>query len=383
MHKTKADYLSSRFVEKNCFSAITTVDIDYMTVGTPVVVSVKPFAPRSDSVTLTYSSSLRPSRHSAPRPGQIMAEPPSDPRALRNPVVEDQSRDAQSQRGRNNVYMKDVYMKDGTYANKKPPTLSGVEKVSAEDLYKMSVVEANKMLRNGVKVDTMFVFSLYKDYHDFYIHGMQGQQVYFDSKKPLIFDEGHRFELERLTDVHKKDELNNFSEMIYSSLKDNRYINYSFGGVATSNKKYMFEDINIIFNDLKSVFPKNLSFFMSALSNGTLRSLVDTVSISFYRIQDVIAIFDSKKTLGMGVEIFLTNSAHKPQHMDVSEATATYRFLFSKSRENILTIDGELINRQHNKATNDALGSAFSVINKNIPIDDKLKKDKAKTISVE
>jgi hypothetical protein len=274
-------------------------------------------------------------------------------------------------------------MKDGSSAKKKPPTLFGVEKISAEDLYKMSVVEANKMLRNGIKIDTMFVFSLYKDYHDFYIHGMQSNQVYFDGKKPLVFDEGHRFELERLTDVHKKDELNNFSEMIYDSLKENRYINYSFGGIATSNKRYMFEDINIIFNDLQRVFPKNFSFFMSTLNNRTLRSLVDTVSISFYRIQDVIAIFDSRETTGMGIEIFLTNSAHKPQHMNESEATATYRFLFSKSRENILTIDGELINRQHNRSTSDALGAAFSVINKNIPIDDKLKKDKVKTISVE
>jgi hypothetical protein len=395
MHKIKADYLRDRFPEKDCFSAITTIELDNMTVGTPVVANIKPFAP--SSTPRVYSVGPRAGQGRAQFANNLqvaetgLAEaidaPPQPARNSQSPaiaaggseqIVVEPSRDRQ-------LYYSDsrATYRSNSKAKAAPMPLSNVKKVSAKDLYEMGVVEANKVLQSGAKISTMFVFSFYKDYQDFYIHSMQSHQVYFDGKKPLIFDKGYRFELERLADVHKKDELNNFSEMIYDSLKENRYVNYSFERVATSNKKYMFEDINTIFNDLQRVFPKNFSFFTSVLNNGTLRSLVDTVSISFYRMQDVIAIFDSRETFGMGVEIFLTNSAHKPIHMNELEATATYRFLFSKSRENILIIDGELIKRQHNRATGDALGSALSVIGKNIPIDDKLKKDKTKTISVE
>ena len=355
MHKTKIDYLRGHFSGEDCFSAITTIELDCMTVGTPVMVNMKPFV-------LNTGPSAHTVKVNGPSFGRVQArDAPQQPQS---------PRDAQ---GSGDLYR-------GNYKTNKqkaePVKKEDAKKTSVKDLYKMGVVEANKILQNkGGKVNTMFVFSFYKDYKDYYTHNMQSHQVYFDGRKPLIYDEGLRFELKRLSDVHKKGDLNNFAEMIAGSLKDNRYINYSFEGVASSNKKYMFEDINIIFNDLKKVFPENFSFFRSVLNNGSLRSLVDTISISFYRMQDVIAIFDSKKTSGMGVEIFLTNSVHKPMNMDGSESVATYRFLFSKSRENILTIDGESIKRQHNITTNDTLGTAFSVINKNIPIDNKKKNE--------
>lgn len=383
MYKTKADYLRERFPEKDCFSAITTKELDCMTVGTPVMVDMKPItsvsAPHANIH--SYSSSIQIRRGNA-EPTRIA--PMADPRESRGAEIGNMAEINREPSPAQIRHLQPRHLQppDSSHKPKGKPSPANTKKVSAKDLYEMGIVEANKILQSSVKINTIFVFSLYKDYRDFYVQGMHSHHVYFDGKKPLIFDEGRRFELERLADVHKKDELNNFSEMIRDSLRKNRYINYSFEGVATSNKKYMLEDINTIFNDLQRAFPKNFSFFMSVLNNGTLRSLVDTVSISFYRMQDVIAIFDSKETSGMGVEIFLTNSNHRPIFMDEPEATATYRFLFSKSRENILTIDGELINRQNNRTTSDALSVAVSVISKNIPVDDKLKKVKDKTISV-
>jgi hypothetical protein len=365
MHKTKIDYLKGHFSEKDCFSAITKIELDYMTVGTPVIVNMKPFVPNSGPLVHTV--------YNGPPFAQSSGQPRSQPG--RNATAQE----PRSQPSRDRQSYVNRYKGNYRTSDQKAELVKkeDVKKISVKDLYKMDVVEANKLLQNrSSKISTMFVFSFYKDYKDYYTHTMQTQHVYFDGKVPLIYDKGHRFELERLSDVHDKGDLSNFAEMVANSLKEDRYINYSFEGVASSNKKYMFEDINVIFNDLKKVFPENFSFFKSVLNNGHLRSLVDTISISFYRMQDVIAIFDSKKTSGMGVEIFLTNSIHKPVETSKSESVATYRFLFSKSRENIFTIDGESIKRQHNKSTNDVLGTAFSVINKNIPIDDNLKKKK-------
>ena len=373
MHKTKIDYLKGHFSEKDCFSAITKIGLDYMTVGTPVIVNMKPFALNSGpQVHVTYNGP------SFAQSTNTFTRSPGRPRGSNAMAQESQSQPPRGGQSYINRYKGDYRTSDQKVTGKQKAELvkkEDVKKISVKDLYKMGVVEANKLLQNRLsKVSTMFVFSFYKDYKDYYTHTMQTQHVYFDGKVPLIHDEGHRFELERLSNVHDKGDINNFAEMIASSLKENRYINYSFEGVASSNKKYMFEDINTIFNSLRTVFPENFSFFRSILNSGRLRSLVDTVSISFYRMQDVIAIFDSKKTSGMGVEIFLTNSIHKPVDTSKSESVATYRFLFSKSRENIFTIDGESIKRQHNRSTNDVLGSAFSVINKNIPVDNHLKK---------
>lgn len=380
MHKTKIDYLRKHFPEEDCFSAITRVELDYMTVGSPVMVNMKPFVPNSKTqhraVYVNGSSFTRSSgsgqTHSTHSTASLDTVNDTSDRVQAQPLRSNQS----------NAYSNSPYK--GSYKtgkHKDQDIKKDVKKVSVKDLYTMGIVKANEMLqRKAAKVGVMFAFSFYKDYQDHYVNTMQSHQVYFDGKKPLIYDEGHKFELKRLSDVHSKNYLNNFAEMIADSLKEDRYINYSFGEIASSNKKYIFEDINIIFNSLKKVFPENFSFFRSILNDGRLRSLVDTVSISFYRIQDIIAIFDSKKTSGMGVEIFLTNSVHKPTAMSKSETVATYRFLFSKSRENILTIDGESIRRQHNTSTNDTLGTAFSVINKNIPIDNELKKKSARRL---
>ena len=95
----------------------------------------------------------------------------------------------------------------------------------------------------------------------------------------------------------------------------------------------------------------------------------------------MIAIFDSKKTSGIAAEIFLTNSTHNTSQMSRDGVTVTYRFLFSKSRENLFSIDGETIKRQCDRNTKDVLSSVSSIISKEIPNDEKLKNEKAKTAS--
>jgi hypothetical protein len=351
MHKTKLEYLQKMHLhpEEDCFSALITVVLDSMIIGTPAIASLKPFSKMAKKAPATVSFA----------------------RAVRMSPLEE------ADSGENTPRYRDPYKKVA-YAK---PKEDSIEKISVKDLYGMGIAEANELLQNsGINANVIFPFSFYEDSKDFYVYRLRANQLYFDGKKPLIFDEGHILELGRLADAHDKDDLQNFVEVVNDSLRSNRYLNYVFSGVALSNIKYMLEDINTIFNSLKKAYPKNVSFYRYPTK--AMRCLVDTVSVSFYRIEDVIAIFDFKKMSGIVVEIFLTNSNHKIPDMDRSGSTATYRFLFSKSRENIFSIDGESIKRQYDKNTTDVLSLMSSTISKNIPNDEKLEQKKSKTTSI-
>jgi len=358
MHKTKIEFLRTQFKEENCFSALITTGLDSMIAGTPAIVSISPF--RKANSPSTYSNSLTFAKVAKSNPHDTYPSGSSYNRPSKG------------------LYTSSKYY-SGKHRGESPE--SDIEKVTAKDLYEMDIEEANKLLHfNGAKANIMFPFSFYEDLKDYYIYRMNGNQLYFNGEKPLIFDEGHILETERLSDIHSKTEIQNFVEMVNDSLRSNRYLNYVFNNVATSNKKYMLEDINTIFNSLKKFYPKNVSFFRTPIGK-SLRCLIDTISISFYRIEDVIAIFDSRRASGIAVEIFLTNSTHDASNISRDGNTVTYRFLFSKFRENLFTIDGELIRRKYDRDTRDVLLMASSVISRDIPNDEKLKKEKSKTVS--
>ena len=138
----------------------------------------------------------------------------------------------------------------------------------------------------------------------------------------------------------------------------------------------MIEDTNVILNSLGKAYPYNLSSFQSILDG--IRNLIDVVSISFYRLTDVTAIFDSKRAIGMGVDIFLTNSLCTAKDMAKGGKNITYRFLFSTSNENIFSIDGEAIQRPSSCSTEAAMRYVHNIMNENVPNDEVLKRKKTK-----
>lgn len=326
MYPKKAKYLRSIYPEKECVSAITTTMENNTLIGTPCILCIKPFGIKS----------------------------------LINPLITKLSfSDKLEDSGKEKITSKET------------------ELISAKDLCKMSITEANGLIYRYVhKLKALFIFNTSNNYNDFYTYNLYGKHVYFTGVKPIILDECKHFDVIRLSDVHSKKDINNFAEMTYSSLQDHRYINYTFTNIAKSNKKYMIEDINTIFNSLGKAYPYNLSTFYSLLDG--VRDLIDVISISFYKLTDVTAIFDSRRAVGMGVDVYLTNSLCTVKDMGKSGKSMTYRFLFSTSEENIFNIDGEMIHRPSSHLTKDVLSAIYSVITKNIPNDEAIKEKKTK-----
>lgn len=343
MYLRKIEYLRSLFPADNCVSAITVAETSTGTpVGTPCTVNINPFA--------------------ISKP--VMSNPRSA-KEVRNDYLTSGEQPYTYRTSRDRISMPKT---------KKAPARR-TEKICVNDLYKMSLAEANNMMRQYInKSNVLFAFGTNNNYIDFYTVNLHSQHIYFNGIKPLILDDGSRFELSRLSDAHSKGDLANFAEMVYSSLQDNRYVNYTFTGVAESNKVHMMEDINIIFNNLKNTYPHNIACFQT-LSEG-VRNLIDVISISFYRLPDVTAIFDINNSMGVGVEVLMTNSVHDATAISKEGRSIVYRFLFSPSRENLFTIDGEIIVRKSDCKTDMIVSNIHKIIHNEIPHDKVSKKVK-------
>ncbi len=253
------------------------------------------------------------------------------------------------------------------------------DKMKMRELYKIAeeegIAKANLVISESLnELAALFLFSLWSDGADFYNPPIESSKFFFNGTKPLIFDSCKRVELERLADSHDNEEMKSFADSILEELKRYRYINYTFMGVAKSNKHSMLEDLDCIYRTMKAKFPHNICFFQYNMER--MRALLDTVSISFYKMSDVIPVFDHRKGSGIGMEIFLTNSEAKGESLMSHQQSATYRFLFSQSKENIFTIDGEAVHRPSDRPASQCMGHIYNFISGEVPNDLVLKKKK-------
>lgn len=358
MYKTKLEYFRKLHPEKNCFSAITMTSVNTAMISTPILVNMAPFSPERSVA-------------GAPR------RPPFD--------VERALREKRALRDRNGPLRDDPFPADladiliyNGPAHKLGPSMCKLPQdvVTAKDFYKMDRDMVNEILRAyKFKANALFLFNIDEGYKDYNTSKVMSYQIYFDGRPPLIYDEGHHVELERLGDVYSKQQLKDFPEIVNGLLRENRYLNYTFSGVAASNRKYLFEDINAMVNTLRGEYSFNVCFFQTMVRNH-LRNLIDTVSISLYRLEDVIPIFDFKRSVGVAVEVFLTASTNTVSEVSVEGTASTHRFLFSSSKENVFSIDGEPISRPFDTNVESGLRRVYHILDHEVPNDTQLKKYK-------
>ena len=242
-----------------------------------------------------------------------------------------------------------------------------IEKEKTEGLN--NIEEINNYFRSEAgSANIVFLFNIYNDSSDFITAGIKIDKIYYIDDKPLIYDSYSS----TLLESSRKDAIgDNILEQLKDQLDNNRFINYVFEDVKSSNIDNITLNIGKIVNILKSDknYPNNISFYQ--YNRDGSRVLIDTVSISFYKIKDVIPVFNYKKLDGICMEITLINSDLKNESLMKQGYSMIYRFLFTKYKENIFFIDGQSIKRPNDILIKNTLVKLYSILKRSVPKDTK------------
>jgi len=331
MHINKLKYFQKLYPEDRCLSGITTSTVGGFSVGTPCIAVVNPFIARE-----TPSSSMF---------GRV--------RAITSPrfVIKDET-----------------------------PPEDEVDNgnTKAIDLYNMDVDKANAILKYSVKkLQVIFMHSIGSDGLDFQNHTIYNSSFYFNGIKPLIHDTCLRTESDRLEDILDNDGMKSVPNTMMGMLKDYRYVNYTINNLSRS---YAHSLIDRIYTMIDS-FGRELEFKTCFYHNvGNCRSIIDTMSISFYRLSDAIPIFDSSMAIGVCVDIALLSSAE--DRVDHPEKSMCLKLLFCKYADNVFTIDGEEVNRPSDIPVGDALEYMARGLVKHVVGDRKSEKQKTESVNI-
>jgi len=333
MHISKTEYFQKTYPEEDCLSGITTSSINDFSVGTPCIAIVKPFvkreSPKAVSNRLTAKTSYNGTGY-----------PP----------------------GRNKGY--------GSPKKPKKEQKKSENRIKAIELYNMDIDKANRIIRNSLgKIRVIFTHNVRPGEKDFGAKDIRADSFYFNGIKPLIHDDCLRVEAGSFCDIHDPDEMKSIGDIVLSELKDYRYINYTVMDVATSNATAVLTEISHMTRMIGEKLQHKVCFFHSKNSS---RSVIDTVSVSFYRLSDSIAIFDSSKAVGICMEVFLSSSAVKD--VTYPNKTMCWRFLFCKYRDNAFSIDGESIKRPADISIADGLDNMYNGLLRHVANDTSRKK---------
>ncbi len=377
MYIEKLKFLQETYPEDNCIAGITTSTFSDMSVGTPCIAVIQPFvindgikSNRNNSDGPTYPLGSLPPLH-----------PPSLDAGAGRPMITDRRQEEVGQHNHGHIGLSVDKVVTSKPAPKKSVS-NEAKKSTAKDIYqiaKKDLPKANGILSNSLdNINVIIPFSIWSDPRDYVVNVTNANKFHMDGSLPIIYDNGIHIELDRLSDVHNSSDVSNFPDLLAERLQSNRFINYTFSEVGASNLKYMLEDINSFYNMLTKAYPNHISFFQ--YPHNRVKVITDVVSISFYELGDVLPIFDSKRAVGICMEIFITNSSIKGQDIVSKMKSATYRFVFSMSKENVFTIDGEAIHRPHDMSSSKAISMVRDRIAREIPNDASVKTNKSKFI---
>jgi len=226
------------------------------------------------------------------------------------------------------------------------------------------ISEVNENLRKRIKTFKAIVLFSSSQINSFVTMYISPFDFCYSKQKPIIYDNNLYMKPENFKrDVNS---VKDFSLYIKSLLKTYRFVNYTIGNIGKSNINSIRSDIELIIISLMNTYKYNTNLHRYVAE--TPLPLLDVVSISFYKIEDVIAIFDYKRLDGICMELSFTSSDYE---IDINNRynTTTYRFIFSKYKDNLFTIDGESIKRQYDIPISEGLHEMCRIASINVPND--------------
>ena len=202
-----------------------------------------------------------------------------------------------------------------------------------------------------------------------------GDGFYCINKKPIIRDVYKSNVVKSFGGITPAKNLPKLPTKISEAFKKYRYVNYTLHNLCASNADATLNQLYKIMDVFTTKYPNNTCVYLRGNGKGTL---IDTLSISFYKLVDAMPIFDSKRVSGVAIELLFTNSLLSGS--EILENNNNYmiiRVLLSRYRDNLFTIDGERINRAFEKSIFDILDDhVHPLLKKSTPDDTALKKAK-------
>lgn len=177
---------------------------------------------------------------------------------------------------------------------------------------------------------------------------------YYIDTPPLLLD---TYKSESFDDIDEIMPLNRIHELpskISTMLNKYRYVNYVISNICKSNSEIIQDYIYHMVSEFLKKHTVGICILFKGAENKCV--LIDTLSISFYQLQDVIPIFDKRHMDGVVIELLLTNSTLIYDDIIKDQNNYTLiRMLFSMYRDNILTVDGEKLARPCQCPINDVI----------------------------
>lgn len=216
--------------------------------------------------------------------------------------------------------------------------------ITVNELRSMKTIsEVNKYLRDNIKLFRIYIpfgSTEFDGGMNTFAHTVRPADVCYSKKIPMIYDSVKYFD--HYTEFLSlcKDNSKHLATEIVSLLEKYKFINYTAPDLDSSNLDSKLQMVMALFKNINHEYKHAIITHETAWNN--LRTpFFDTISISFYRIEDIMPVFDYKKLNGIGLELTFLSS--DPDYK-VDSQMITIRYLFSKYRENVLIVDGEEVN---------------------------------------
>jgi len=200
------------------------------------------------------------------------------------------------------------------------------------------------LAQNIASVPNMFIFTNRVDIPIGHIGMTHGYALHCIKVLPIVNDTGKHTVVKRFDNIVSSHNLSEVPEKVAEYMKKYRYVNYVVEDICRSKINSTIDNLQRLSTILAKKYPNNTCVQIRGNGQSTL---IDTLSISFYRLQDVMPIFDYNRAAGIAVEILLTNSMLSGHELLGSDGNhMAVRWVFSRYKDNIFTIDGERIRRQ-------------------------------------
>lgn len=240
--------------------------------------------------------------------------------------------------------------------------------------------ELNDLLHNySVTLPVIYLFSVHNSLPGGYTHVVEGSAYHCTHTKSLIADVSKTSNVKTFNKIFTSKNILRLPDKISGALRRYRYLNYTLSDLCKSNMGATMDQLHRLVASLGNNYPNKVCVYLNGKGDGTL---IDTMSISFYKLIDVMPIFDSRRSAGIAVEVLFTNSLLTGG--DILKDAGNYfmlRWLFAQYKDNLFTIDGERLKRNFECSIEDTIdGNVYSLLKRNTPDDAALKKKRNRAI---